>query len=239
MLDRVLRINCVDREGEKRNMAAGTSTKEVYDIIKEKILSCEYEPGQLVSEKEIVEELEISRTPVREALNILNGRGLLKIIPKKGVQIAPLSIKRIKEIYDVRMLLEPFAVKLAIKNLGPDDIEKLITLDKKLSKEYEEEDVSEVFKTGMDIHLYVAYLSGNEVVYELIKQLRRESHRGYVYYLKRYLDKRPGKESRETEIRLSRIHNKFIKALVEGDEKLAVDYLIEDLTTMKRVLSET
>lgn len=220
-------------------MAAGTSTKEVYDIIKEKILSCEYEPGQLVSEKEIVEELEISRTPVREALNILNGRGLLKIIPKKGVQIAPLSIKRIKEIYDVRMLLEPFAVKLAIKNLGPDDIEKLITLDKKLSKEYEEEDVSEVFKTGMDIHLYVAYLSGNEVVYELIKQLRRESHRGYVYYLKRYLDKRPGKESRETEIRLSRIHNKFIKALVEGDEKLAVDYLIEDLTTMKRVLSET
>jgi DNA-binding GntR family transcriptional regulator len=220
-------------------MAARTSTIEVYDIIKEKILLCEYEPGQLVSEKEIVEELEISRTPVREALNILNGQGLLKVIPKKGVQIAPLSIKRIKEIYDIRMLLEPFAVKLAIKNLGPDDIEKLITLDKKLSKEYEAEAVSEVFKTGMDIHLYVAYLSGNEVVYELIKQLRRESHRGYVYYLKRYLDKRPSKESRETEIRLSRIHNKFIKALVEGDEKLAVDYLIEDLTTMKRVLSES
>jgi hypothetical protein len=59
-----------------------------------------------------------------------------------------------------------------------------------------------------------------------------------VYYLKRYLDKRPSKESRETEIRLSRIHNKFIKALVEGDEKLAVEYLIEDLSTKKRVLTE-
>jgi DNA-binding GntR family transcriptional regulator len=219
-------------------MAARTSTIEVYDIIKEKILLCEYEPGQLVSEKEIVEELEISRTPVREALNILNGQGLLKVIPKKGVQIAPLSIKRIKEIYDIRMLLEPFAVKLAIRNLGPDDIEKLIKLDEKLSKEYEAEAVSEVFKTGMDVHMYVAYLSGNEVVYELIKQLRRESYRGYVYYLKRYLGKRPNRENKETEIHLAKIHNKFIKALIEGDEKLAVEYLIEDLSTMKRVLTE-
>jgi len=219
-------------------MAARTNTKEVYDIIKNRIISCGYEPGQLVSEKEIVEELQTSRTPVREALNILNGQGLLKVIPKKGVQIAPLSIKRIKEIYDIRMLLEPFAVKLAIKNLGPDDIESLLKLDKKLSKEYDKENVSEVFRTGMDIHLYVAYLSGNEVVYELIKQLRNESHRGYVYYLKRYLDRRPSKESRETEIRLARIHNKFIKALIEGDEKLAVDYLIEDLSTMKKVLTE-
>ena len=219
-------------------MAARTNTKEVYDIIKDRIISCGYEPGQLVSEKEIVEELQTSRTPVREALNILNGQGLLKVIPKKGVQIAPLSIKRIKEIYDIRMLLEPFAVKLAIKNLGPDDIESLLKLDKKLSKEYDKENVSEVFRTGMDIHLYVAYLSGNEVVYELIKQLRNESHRGYVYYLKRYLDRRPSKESRETEIRLARIHNKFIKALIEGDEKLAVDYLIEDLSTMKKVLTE-
>jgi DNA-binding GntR family transcriptional regulator len=229
----------LDWEEGNRNMAARTNTKEVYDIIKEKIISCGYEPGQLVSEKEIVEELQTSRTPVREALNILNGQGLLKVIPKKGVQIAPLSIKRIKEIYDIRMLLEPFAVKLAIRNLGPDDIESLIKLDKKLSKEYDKEDVSEVFRTGMDIHLYVAYLSGNEVVYELIKQLRSESHRGYVYYLKRYLDRRPGKESRETEIRLARIHNKFIKALVEGDEKLAVDYLLEDLTVMKKVLTES
>ena len=234
-----MRISYLDWEEGNRNMAARTNTKEVYDIIKEKIISCGYEPGQLVSEKEIVEELQTSRTPVREALNILNGQGLLKVIPKKGVQIAPLSIKRIKEIYDIRMLLEPFAVKLAIRNLGPDDIESLIKLDKKLSKEYDKEDVSEVFRTGMDIHLYVAYLSGNEVVYELIKQLRSESHRGYVYYLKRYLDRRPGKESRETEIRLARIHNKFIKALVEGDEKLAVDYLLEDLTVMKKVLTES
>jgi DNA-binding GntR family transcriptional regulator len=226
-------------ERGESNMAERTSTKEVYDIIKEKILSCEYEPGQLVSEKEIVEELKTSRTPVREALNILNGQGLLRIIPKKGVQIAPLSIKRIKEIYDIRMMLEPFAVKLAIRNLGPDDIEKLLKLDEKLSKEYEEEAVSEVFKTGMDLHVYVAYLSGNEIVYELIKQLRSESHRGYVYYLKRYLDKRRNKEDKETQIRLAKIHNKFIKALVEGDEKLAVDYLIEDLATMKQVLTES
>jgi DNA-binding GntR family transcriptional regulator len=237
MSDRVLRNDHVGWEGGKRSMAARTSTKEVYDIIKEKILSCEYEPGQLVSEKEIVEGLETSRTPVREALNILNGQGLLRVIPKKGVQIAPLSIKRIKEIYDIRMLLEPFAVKLAIRNLGPDDIEKLIALDRKLTKEYEEEDVSEVFKTGMDVHVYVAYLSGNEVVYELIKQLRSESHRGYVYYLKRYLDRRHGSEGKETEIRLAKIHNKFIKALIEGNEESAVEYLIEDLSTMREIIT--
>ncbi|MBA1335745.1 MAG: hypothetical protein HPY66_1372 [Firmicutes bacterium] len=220
-------------------MAMKTSTKVVYDVIKNKILSCEYQPGQLVSEKEIVEELNTSRTPVREAINILNGQGLLKVIPKKGMQISPLSIKRMKEIYDVRMLLEPVAVRQAIKHIKPDDIKYLTELDKKLSEDYEKEDVSEVCKTGMDIHLYIAHLSGNEIIYELIKLLRNESHRGYVYYLKRYLDGCMNEDRRTTEIRLSKIHNKFIKALIEGNEELAVDYIIEDLSTMKKLITES
>lgn len=219
-------------------MAMKTNTKAVYDVIKDKILSCEYQPGQLVSEKEIVEELNTSRTPVREAINILNGQGLLKVIPKKGMQISPLSIKRMKEIYDVRMLLEPVAVRQAIKHIKPDDIEYLTELDKKLSEDYEKEDVSEVFKTGMDIHLYIAHLSDNEIIYELIKLLRNESHRGYVHYLQRYLDECNSEERRSTEIRLSKIHNKFIKALIEGDEELAVDYILEDLSTMRKLITE-
>ena len=65
-------------------MSKRSTIDEVYNILKSRILTCEYKPGQLIFEKEIVDELGVSRTPVREALNILNGEGLLHIIPKKG-----------------------------------------------------------------------------------------------------------------------------------------------------------
>ena len=132
-------------------MAIKTSTKEAYEMIKQKILSCEYEPDQLVSEKEIVEQLNLSRTPIREAINILNGEGLLKTIPKKGLQVAPLSIKNIKEIYDIRILIETLAVQQAIKYIKEDDIKYLVQLDNKLNDYFNKKDASVVFKAGMDI----------------------------------------------------------------------------------------
>ncbi len=71
-------------------MSTKTNAEVAYDIIKGNILECRYKPGQLLSEKEIVEELNMSRTPVREALNILDGQQALKIIYNKGVQISPI-----------------------------------------------------------------------------------------------------------------------------------------------------
>ena len=164
-------------------MSKRSTIDEVYNILKSRILTCEYKPGQLIFEKEIVDELGVSRTPVREALNILNGEGLLHIIPKKGIQITSLSVKKMKQIYEIRKILEPVSVSQAIRNIKPSHIEYLTNLDKTLRTGFDRSDVTDIFKYGMDIHLYIADLSGNEVLVSILKWLREESYRGYVYYL--------------------------------------------------------
>lgn len=220
-------------------MRQKTSTYNVYQSIKVKILNCEYEPGQFMSEKEIVEELNTSRTPVREALNILDGEGLIEIIPKKGLQISSLSLERLKHIYEIRRILEPIAVIGAVRYIKDEDIKYLCKLDEKLSQSYVEEDITEIFKMGKDIHLYIARLSGNETLYSIIKLLREESFRGYIYYLEKYLTECSEEKRRMEERNLSRIHNKLINAIKGGDEEKAVDAIVEDIDAMIQLVMQS
>lgn len=218
------------------------NVKVAYDAIKKKILSCKYQPGQLVSEKDIVQKLNISRTPVREAVNILKGEGILDIIPNRGIQISSLSTRKMKEIYDIRMIIEPFLVRQAINMIKPDDIEYLTKLHEKLIACVNNKEASEIFETGMDIHLHIAHLSDNEVLFDIIKMLRDESHRGYVYYLQSFFDYASDEEDKAImEDILNTVldrHNKLLKSLIEKDEESAVNFMIDELTYARKLFTK-
>lgn len=92
-------------------MAAKESLKQIaYHAIKEKIISCEYAPGAMLNEETLREELNVSRTPIRDALSRLEQEGLISILPKKGVVVSGLSIHDINLIFEVRLLYEPYAL---------------------------------------------------------------------------------------------------------------------------------
>lgn len=82
-----------------------------YTYIKEQILNCRYEPGSFLNEQLICDETKVSRTPVRDALIRLEQEGLVTILPKKGVMVTPLQLNDINNIYEVRMMLEPYALR--------------------------------------------------------------------------------------------------------------------------------
>jgi Transcriptional regulators len=92
-------------------MAKETLKQQAYHIIKDKIISCEYLPNTLLNEEKLREEVHASRTPVRDALSRLEQENLIQILPKKGIMVAPLSIREINMIYEARMLIEPYAVE--------------------------------------------------------------------------------------------------------------------------------
>ena len=214
-----------------------TSTEIVYNKIKTKILTCEYIPGQLLSEKEIVDELDTSRTPVREALSMLNGQRLIKIIYNKGIQISPLSAKRVREVYELRRVLEPLSVKYAIKYIKQNDIDNLFELDENLGISVDNEDVLNIFKYGMDIHVYIAKLANHETLLEHIKILRDESYRSQVFYLKKYLDICSETEKIRILAPLRGGHKNLTLALSERDEKKAIKYLLEDLNSINDTIA--
>lgn len=216
-----------------------TDTYFIYKKIKEKILNCEYKPGQFLSEKEIVEEFNTSRTPVREALKTLDGQGLIKIIPNKGIQISALTRRKLIQIYEIRRILEPVSIKQAYRNMKSKDMDYLSALDKRLNQCLKKENLMEVFKLGKDIHLYIAQLSGNEVLYSIIKQLREESLRGYIYYIGRYFNELTEEKQKQEKDNLSKIHNKFISALKESDEDKAANAIVEDIDEMMRLIMQS
>lgn len=82
-----------------------------YETIKHKIIHCEYMPNEILSEMMLMEEIDASRTPIREALNMLSQEGLIRIIPKKGIIVLPLTIKEIAMTFEARLLIEPYILE--------------------------------------------------------------------------------------------------------------------------------
>lgn len=78
-----------------------------YNSIKKKILNCEYYPNMILSEDMLCTDLNISRTPVRDALSRLSQDNLVTIVPKRGIFVQGITLNEMKNIYDVRMIMEP------------------------------------------------------------------------------------------------------------------------------------
>ena len=85
---------------------------DAYLTIKQKIFSFEMLPGDLISEGNLVRLMQVSRTPLRQALQRLQYEGFLNAIPKIGWQIAPLDFNKLDELYDFRILIEGHAIKI-------------------------------------------------------------------------------------------------------------------------------
>ena len=98
------------------------SLKQVaYETLKQKIVSCEILPGSTLTEDMLCEMLNASRTPVRDAVSRLEQEHLVSIMPKKGIRVNRVSMNSIRELFEVRCLIEPAAV-LKYGNRIPDEV---------------------------------------------------------------------------------------------------------------------
>lgn len=82
-----------------------------YTEIKQKIVNCEYLPDTFLNELSLMKELGVSRTPIREAMSRLEHENLVRIVPKKGVLVSGFSLGDVREVYQVRELLEPYIIR--------------------------------------------------------------------------------------------------------------------------------
>jgi DNA-binding GntR family transcriptional regulator len=97
----------------------------IYQLIKEAILFGDFEPGQKLTEEYLAEKFNKSRTPIREAINKLSGEGLIVSEKNKGMTIKNFTLKEVKQIYDLRVILEGRAVAQAAVFRTEQDLENL------------------------------------------------------------------------------------------------------------------
>lgn len=85
--------------------------QQAYETIRNNIIQCIYAPNTIITEEMIREQVDASRTPIRDALSRLEQEGLIRILPKKGIFITELSFKELNMLYETRLLLEPYCVQ--------------------------------------------------------------------------------------------------------------------------------
>lgn len=106
---------------------------EAYEEIKDAIINLRFSPGEFLSENSLAKALNMSRTPVREALKKLANEGLVCIIPGKGVSVSPVSVKDLKDIYEIRKSLECLALKTSLERITLKHLDELESKWLKLS----------------------------------------------------------------------------------------------------------
>ncbi len=147
-------------------MATENLAQRAYREIKEKIVYCEYYPGAMINEQKICAELGYSRTPVREALNRLEQDRFVRILPKKGVLVADVSLGDIAQIYQVRMVVEPLVIHMAGPHLPEGEL-------RRFRERFTNEQGDNVSSYRLDtaMHLFIIGHCGNEYLIEMMRRV--------------------------------------------------------------------
>lgn len=152
-------------------------TNQAYEYLYRKIVSCEYLPGQELNEKQLLEETSFGRTPLREALLMLQAENLIDIFPRKGMRITPFTEKNIDDLYQARKLIEPTVCRKYISMYSKS---KLLKYLKQFEKAAAGPDYDE-FQIDTSFHSYLVDITGNEILINLYQSVMIQQMRLAVY----------------------------------------------------------
>ena len=146
------------------------SWTKAYEWIRDAIESGELEMGTPLPENLLGREIGVSRTPIREALRSLEQDGYVKIIPQKGAFVSEISLEDLKEIYDIRKLLEPFAALSAVNRIPEEEIDEMEKGWKALKKAAlaGEVDLTRVSEMDLLLHLTITKYATNKRIGAII-----------------------------------------------------------------------
>lgn len=196
----------------KLNLVIGSPVpirERVYSVVRNLILNGSLEPGERLKENQLAEEIKTSRTPVREALHLLEREGLLESIPRVGYRVKPLRWEEVEEICAIRTVNETLAARWALDRITQ---RELRALEKNISdseKEVKAGDPKIFVERDAEFHEILASASGSRRLLELCQMLRRHMLRYRIESLYR----------KETALVAIEGHRRILKCLLSKDRK--------------------
>lgn len=200
-----------------------------YDSVKEKIIALAYKPGLYLNIAEMMNELSLGRTPINHALHRLSREGLIHIIPRKGVVVAPLSIDEVLELIDVRIINEKLCARLAAEKITTAELERLTGLQEEQDAAIADNAVEQAAGLDLRFHEEIASISRNQVLMEILKVIHARSQRFWVLSFRA--------EGHLKEIQLE--HRLILDALGKADPEAAIATMEAHTLSFKRALLRT
>jgi DNA-binding GntR family transcriptional regulator len=129
----------------------------IYATLKHRILTCSMRPGERIVEKELCKEMQVSRTPLREAFNRLSLEGLIVLSPYRGYAVAPVTVKSYQELCELRRIVEGGSASLAAEHATTKDVQHMT-------------EMAETGYTPGDRESYLGYLRKNSAFHLSVVQ---------------------------------------------------------------------
>ncbi|AEO49678.1 GntR family transcriptional regulator [Rhodospirillum rubrum] len=171
------RSGAAGEAGSEAAWAPALLSRQIAQTLRTMIATDDLPPGARLRERTLAERLQVSRTPLREALNILRGDGLVTLTPNRGAVVTVLSSAQVQEKLAVLGLIEGFGGELACQNASEDEIAEIRALHYDMAAAFERRDRAVYFRTNQAIHRAIQVAAHNTTLLEVFEQINRQIYR--------------------------------------------------------------
>jgi DNA-binding GntR family transcriptional regulator len=197
--------------------------------IRKAILQRKIMPGEQLFEEKLTASLRASRVVLREALRALEAQGYVTFLPNNNVVASNPSREDVRDYYTIAGALEGLAARLAVERAEPDEIARLRELHQLLREACHKRDLLQYFEANSNFHRFIAELSHNERLYQLIEELRREIQKTRLLSLN--MPQRLDYSMRE--------HDQIMDAFLKKNPQLAESMMVQHLNNHLKALGKT
>ncbi len=196
-----------------RRRQSKTLSDLVYEGLREEIITCQLEPGELFFEGDVAEKYQVSKAPVREAVKRLTQEGLIQSIPGVGNTVTPVTLKDVRELFEFRRILETAAVQRAVEKATDAQLAELENLIGQPDTLATVESRIRWHRANVAFHVKIAAIAGNEQLERAVRNVMEQMFR--LEHLNLGI--------RSDTASMMQEHQAIVEALRMGDEKLAVE----------------
>jgi DNA-binding GntR family transcriptional regulator len=209
-------------------MTQMTESSRIYRDLKQDIVTCALEPGLSISEQEMCERYEASRTPVREACRKLCNESLMQMIPFRGYNIPPLTIEEYRNLHELQSIVEPAVAALAAERATTAQIKEIESWASYVYNSGQKNSYYTFLEWNRNFHISIASASRNQAFLDVVRNVQTRLMR--YYYLVIVMD------SYGTE--LVEEHHDLVRAIKAGNTEMARTRAAEHLAnTIRRSMN--
>lgn len=197
-----------------------------YLRFRQALITLRYKPGDYLNMAQVMVDLEVGRTPVNQAVHRLSAEGLLQILPRKGVMVAPLSVDDALELIEVRLVNEQLCTRLAAARITPAQLEQLREVNNRLAEACRQRDSLTMMACDNQFHHLLAAIAANRRLMDILSIIHAQAQRFWATTLA---------DSGHVEEVIAE-HNAIIDALEASDTKTAENATRHHILSFKRAL---
>ena len=204
----------------------------VFNTLREAILRGDLVAGERLMELQLAAKLGVSRTPIREAIRMLEQEGLAITIPRKGAIVAGMTEKDMQDVLEIREALEELSVQVACDKITDEEIAKLQKNMKNFEHSLKSGDLKKMAQADVEFHDVIYQATDNPKLINMLNNLREQMYRYRVEYLK----------NPQNHEQLLKEHEAIYKGIVEKDKDAVTNmirrHISNQVDVVKNIIRE-